>query len=81
MRRRLPGSAPIHDGAQGPISRAALSSRLAGATTDKLVVAGRHVVATVERDGRHAVLIAGLAAPAHTVAGLRYYTDDDATSG
>jgi Nuclear transport factor 2 (NTF2) domain len=76
VRRRLPGSAPIRDGAHGRISRTALSSLLAGASTDKLVVAGRHVVATVERDGHHGVLIAGLAAPRYTVTGLRYYADD-----
>lgn len=81
VRRRLPGSAPIRDGAQGPISRAALSSRLAGASADKLVVAGRHVVATVARDGHHAVLIAGLAAPRFAVTGLRYYADDGAARG
>ncbi|MGA5465530.1 nuclear transport factor 2 family protein [Mycobacterium sp. NPDC050041] len=78
VRRRLPGPAPTRDGARGPIPRAALSNLLAAGASDKLVVAGRHAVASVERDGRHGVLIASLAAPRYTVTGLQYFADDEA---
>lgn len=78
VRRRLARTASIRLGDAEPLAASDLLARLAGARTHKLIAAGNSVVAAVEQDDNHAVLIADVDPKPFAVKSLRYFTESTA---
>lgn len=60
-----------------PLSTADLMARLAGARPRKLIAAGYHLVAGVDRDGQRDVLFAEVAAKPFAINRIRYFSESD----
>ncbi|KUI31873.1 hypothetical protein AU196_08420 [Mycobacterium sp. IS-1742] len=74
VRRRLGRGTRVTVGDHAPMSGAELLALLAGARCDKLVAAGRHVVAALRRpDGESVVVIADVEARPITITRLRLF--------
>jgi hypothetical protein len=74
VRRRLGRGARVTAGEHRPLSGAELLAILAGAHSDKLLAAGRHVVAAVRApDGERAVLIADVETRPFAITRLRVF--------
>jgi hypothetical protein len=75
VRRRLGRGARVTLGESRPVSGAELLALLAGAHCDKLIAAGRHVVAALRTpDGERAVVIADIEIRPVTITRLRVFT-------
>jgi len=75
VRRRLARGARITHGETRPLAAAELLDRLADAEQNKLIVAGRHVVAGVETGSGPAVLVADVEKNPFAITRIRYFDD------
>jgi hypothetical protein len=73
VRRRLGKGARITLGDDTAMGAAELLSNLTGARPRKLIAAGRHVVAGIERGDRRDIVIADMAGKAFAVNAIRYF--------
>lgn len=77
VRRRLVKGAPITSGDDVALSAAELLNRLAGGRWRKLIASGHNLVASVQRSGERAVLIADVGSKPFTVKRIRYFAEHD----